>query len=110
MIEQVKWPAHFDDICIKGTQGSVLAPLLFNIYTSDLPITVSRKYAYADDLAIAHADGDRQAVAGVLSKGRADPVRPIGSGRFCQTVTELLTTFKRKRFCFAEALKRKTTS
>jgi len=37
-------------------QGSVLAPLLFNIYTSDLPATISRKYAYADDLAIMHAD------------------------------------------------------
>ena len=30
-------------------QGSVLAPLL-NIYISDLPATISRKYAYADDL------------------------------------------------------------
>ena len=39
-------------------QGSVLAPLLFNIYISDLSTTVSRKYAYADDLAIMHADGD----------------------------------------------------
>jgi len=39
-------------------KGSVLAPLLFNIYISDLPTTVSRKYAYADDLAIMHADGD----------------------------------------------------
>jgi len=39
-------------------QGSVLAPLLFNIYISDLPTTVSRKYAYVDDLAIMHADGD----------------------------------------------------
>ena len=29
--------------------GSVLAPLLFNIYISDLPATISRKYAYADD-------------------------------------------------------------
>jgi len=41
---------------------SVLAPLLFNIYTSDLPTTISRKYAYAGDLAIMHADGDWQAV------------------------------------------------
>ena len=41
-------------------QGSVLAPLLFNIYASDLPATISSKYAYADDLAIMHADGDWQ--------------------------------------------------
>ena len=31
-------------------QGSVLASLLFNIYTYDLPSTISRKFAYADDL------------------------------------------------------------
>ena len=35
-----------------------MAPLLFNIYTYDLPTTISRKYAHADDLAIMHADGD----------------------------------------------------
>jgi len=52
-------------------QGFVLAPLLFNIYISDLPNTVSRKYAYADDLAIMHADGDWQAVEGVLTKDMA---------------------------------------
>jgi len=45
-------------------KGSVLAPLLFNTYISDLPTTVSRKYAYADDLAIMHADGDWLAVEG----------------------------------------------
>ena len=33
-------------------QGSVLAPLLYNVYTYDLPSLVSKKYAYADDLAI----------------------------------------------------------
>ena len=43
-------------------QGSVLAPLFFNIYIYDLPSTVSSKYAYADDLAIMHADGDWLAV------------------------------------------------
>ena len=32
-------------------QGSVLAPCLFNLFTSDLPNTVSKKFIYADDLA-----------------------------------------------------------
>ena len=49
-------------------QGSALAPLLYNIYISDVPTTVSRKYAYADDLAIMHADVDWQAVERVLRK------------------------------------------
>ena len=52
-------------------QGSVLAPLLFNIYISDMPTTIPWKYACADDLAIMHADGDWQAVDGALSKGMA---------------------------------------
>ncbi|KAJ2950833.1 hypothetical protein O0L34_g9105 [Tuta absoluta] len=33
-------------------QGSVLAPLLFNLYIHDLPDTISRKFGYADDLAL----------------------------------------------------------
>jgi len=45
--------------------------LLFNSYIYDLPNTISRKYAYADDLAIMHADGDWQAVEGVLSNDMA---------------------------------------
>jgi len=34
------------------SQGSVLEPLLFNIYISDLPISISRRYAYAENVAI----------------------------------------------------------
>jgi len=64
-------------------QGSVLAPLLFNVYISDLPTTVSRKYAYAVDLAIMHVDGDWQTAEGVLSKDMA-------------TVGEYLQTWKLK--------------
>ena len=41
-------------------KGSVMAPLLVNIYISDLPTTVSREYADADDLTIKDADGDWQ--------------------------------------------------
>ena len=52
-------------------QGFVLAPLFFNIFISDLPTTISRKYAYADDLAIMHAERDWQAWEGVLSKAMA---------------------------------------
>ena len=33
-------------------QGSVLAPMLFNVYIHDLPVTQAKKYGYADDLAI----------------------------------------------------------
>ncbi|KAJ3586334.1 hypothetical protein NHX12_012734 [Muraenolepis orangiensis] len=33
-------------------QGSVLSPMLFNVYIHDLPDTASRKDGYADDLAI----------------------------------------------------------
>jgi len=64
-------------------QGSVLAPLLFNIYTSDLPTNISRKYAYADDLAIMYAGGDWLAVEGALSKDMA-------------TLSEYLQTWKLK--------------
>jgi len=47
---------------------NVTIPWSQSIYISDLPTTVSRKYAYADDLAIMHADGDWLAVEGALSK------------------------------------------
>ena len=64
-------------------QGSVLAPLRFNIYISDLSITVSRKNAYADYLAIMHADGDWKAVEAVVTKDMS-------------TVGEYLQTWKLK--------------
>ena len=37
------------------SQGSVLAPLLFNIYTYDFHSMTSRKFAYADNLALLHS-------------------------------------------------------
>ena len=49
------------------TQGSVLAPLLFNIYTHDLPVTVARKFIYADDLAIMHFAEDWHSLEGTLT-------------------------------------------
>ena len=47
-------------------QESVLAPLLFNIYTYDLPSMISRKFAYADDLALLHSSGNWKDLEGTL--------------------------------------------
>ena len=49
-------------------QGSVLAPLLFNIYTYDLPSMISRKFAYADDLVLLHSFGNWKDWEGTLSQ------------------------------------------
>ena len=56
--------------CLKNgvSQGSVLAPLLFNIYTYDLPSMISRKFAYADDLALLHSSGNWKDLEGTLSQ------------------------------------------
>jgi hypothetical protein len=35
-------------------QGSVLAPLLFSLYLSDIPSTLSNQYQYADDIALTY--------------------------------------------------------
>ena len=74
---------YFSIVVSHKRRLSVLAPLLFKIYISDLPNTVPRKYAYADDLVIINADGDWQAVEGLLSKDMA-------------TVCEYLQTWKLK--------------
>ena len=50
-------------------QGSVLAPLLFNIYVSDLPPTTSSKFAYANDLV--HIAGDWRTLEKTLSQDMA---------------------------------------
>ena len=34
-------------------EGSVLAPILFNLYSNDLPVTHGRKFIYANDICLA---------------------------------------------------------
>ena len=59
--------------CLKNgfLQGSVLAPLLFNIYTYDLPVTVEKKFAYADEPAILHYASNWQASEETLAQDMA---------------------------------------
>ena len=51
-------------------QGSVLSPMLLNNYISDLPETTSRKYGYADDLAILLRRASGKATVDYLRKWR----------------------------------------
>ena len=56
--------------CLKNSicQGSVLAPLLFNIYMYNLPSMISRKFVYANDLALLHSSGNWKDLEGTLSQ------------------------------------------
>ena len=47
-------------------RGSVLVLLLFNIYIHDLPVTIGRNFAYADNLPIMHSTSNRKALEEIL--------------------------------------------
>ena len=49
-------------------QGSVLSPLLFNVYIADLPLTNSKKYGYADDIALLKVHRDWNTIEETLSQ------------------------------------------
>ena len=49
-------------------QGSVLASLLFNIYAYHLSSMISKKFPYADDLALLHSSGNWKDLEGTLSQ------------------------------------------
>ena len=49
-------------------QGSVLV-LLFNIYIHDLPVTIARKFAYADDLEIMHSTSNWKTLEETFKSG-----------------------------------------
>ena len=49
-------------------QGSVLTPLLFNIYIHKLPHIISKKYGYANDLVILTAHQEWKKIESTLSQ------------------------------------------
>ena len=73
-------------------QGSVLAPLLFNIYVYDLPSTVSRRYAYADDLALLYPSDDWKDLEGVLSQDMTTISTYLQTWRLQLSHTKTVTT------------------
>ena len=73
-------------------QGSVLAPLLFNIYTYDLLSTISQKYAYADDLAWMHTSKDGKTLEGTLSQDMTTLSAYLQTWRLKLSHTKTVTT------------------
>ena len=73
-------------------QGSVLAPLLFNIYTYNLPSTISRKFAYADDLALLHSSGNWKDLEGTLSQDVSTLSAYLQTWRLKLSHTKTVTT------------------
>ena len=43
-------------------QGSILAPTLYNLYTSDFPSTSCKRYMYADDVALTCSDNQTSVI------------------------------------------------
>ena len=73
-------------------QGSVLASLLFNIYVYDLPSTVSRRYAYANDLALLYSSDDWKDLEGVLSQDMTTFSTYLQTWRLQLSHTKTVTT------------------
>ena len=72
-------------------QRSVLAPLFFNIYTHDLPVTVARRFVYADDLAIMHSAEDWQSLEGTLTQDMATLPSVLAEWKLKLSTTKTVT-------------------
>ena len=72
-------------------QGLVLVPLLFNIYMYNLPSMISRKFAYADDLALLHSSGNWKDLEGTLSEDMSTLSAYIQTWRLKLSLTKTVT-------------------
>ena len=73
-------------------QGSVLALLLFNIYTYNLPSMISRKFVYTDDLALLHSSGNWKDLEGTLSQDMSTLSAYLQTWRLKLSHTKTVTT------------------
>ena len=73
-------------------QGSVLSLLLFNIYTYDLPSMISRKFVYADDLALLHSSGNWKDLEETLSQDMSTLSAYLQTWRLKLSHTKTVTT------------------
>ena len=72
-------------------QGSVLTSLLFNIYTYNLPSMISRKFAYADDLALLHSSENWKDLEGTLSQDMSTLSAHLQTWRLKLSLTNTVT-------------------
>ena len=72
-------------------QGSVLAPILFNIYTYDHLSMISRKFAYVDDLALLHFSGNWKDLEGTLSQDMSTLSAYLQAWRLNLSHTKMVT-------------------
>ena len=61
------------------TQGSVLEPILFNIYTADFPESISDQYIYADDSAVGYSVKSFEDIEPTLQKDLETFSKPVCS-------------------------------
>ena len=87
-------------------QGSVLVPLLFNIYIHNLPSIISKKNVYADDLAILYSSGDWKVLGRTLSEEMTTFSSYLQTSRLklshAKTVTAAFHLHNGKTYHFAE--------
>ena len=98
------------DIKIGVPQGSILGPLLFTLYTNDLPnvLRYGRVDMYADDTTLSVSGCDIKDIERKLTADMAEITKWINKNKLALNVTKtkcmLLTSSQRRRFLDREGI------